>query len=542
MSFSNKAQKSRVLIVDDDMEVLQFLDDLLSSHFDVVAVNSAELGYEYACDQPFDVVLTDYRMSVINGLQLAKKISNLNPCVPIIIMTGFANHDLTLDAIRARIFDFIDKPFEDHSIIDTIERAVVSSNIEKNRQDMLKASYEQEVRLKLAHEHNMELQVALAELDQRKGQLINSERLASLGVLAAGIAHELNNPLAIIIGMTHLLKKYHNGHEDTLTKCSKIIDSGRRMQKIIDQMRNHGRRDNIDDWSKVSLKECVDDAFVLLREKIIDASVNLEFDVQEDLPKFIGHEIKIHSVLQNLIKNSIDAFEDNGIVGAEIKVSGEVLGDTILLTYTDNAGGIPKYLLDQVFDPFFTTKDTSRGTGLGLYIVEKIMREHGGKIDISVEEDMGTKFSLTFPLNKKTERQSHLPKPYLDLSGRPRLLIVEHERYLVDYLSEIFRKDWDITAHNDLRDGMLDVSQNAYDLIICDMQFPQFSGIDLLIRTREVSQETVFLLTTGRSKKDPDVMVAYEYGVNDIITKPLGDPAKFMDKINSYFRIKKNAS
>ena len=288
-------------------------------------------------------------------------------------------------------------------------------------------------------ESNKDLNTALKNLQEAQTHLVNAEKMASLGQLTAGIAHEINNPINFVASnvkplkldindLKMLLDKYseikiNNGLEEKLVEIEKLkkelnvsyllseidellngIEEGaQRTSEIIRGLKNFSRLDE-DDLKIANLNEGLDSTLTLLRSKTkgnIEIIRNYEHELEVEC--FPG---KLNQVFMNIITNAIDALHDykplNG--QGEIKITTRNLGDNVMVSIADNGPGIRGEIKDKIFDPFFTTKDVGEGTGLGLSIVYSIIESHRGDLKVESEEGKGTNFIITLPkeFSKKT--------------------------------------------------------------------------------------------------------------------------------------------
>ena len=237
----------------------------------------------------------------------------------------------------------------------------------------------------------------VTEVKEKEMRLIMSERLASLGQMASGIAHEINNPLAAIAGCAEGLQNrvLQNRYErEFFSRYLEIIqDEIKRCKTITTGMLSFVRRTS-------DMRKPVDVGAVLARTmEIVDMQgrlkeVKVVAKYGEDLPPVAGNEGELRQVFLALITNALDAMGDRGRLEVEARKS----GDRLLVTIGDSGGGISEENLPKVFDPFFTTKAEKGGTGLGLSIGRKIIMNHGGAIDVSSEEDKGTLFTVALPV------------------------------------------------------------------------------------------------------------------------------------------------
>ena len=247
-----------------------------------------------------------------------------------------------------------------------------------------------------------EMQERLHQNIAMSAQLAQASKLASVGTLASGIAHELNNPLTGIQGYTELMLLTPDRSDKDQAFLEKTKKLCARMGKTINQLRKLARDSSLDERKSFSLMEPISDTIELLGAQV--ASRGLELIVRnacspEQLTMH-GDPIQMVSVFQNLITNSCDAFGEKDIrTGGKIELMISIVqgSDDIKVVYRDNAGGIPKKILAKVFDPFFTTKPVGAGTGLGLSICRQTVLDHQGHIQLDVEEGVGTMFTIMLP-------------------------------------------------------------------------------------------------------------------------------------------------
>jgi signal transduction histidine kinase len=256
-----------------------------------------------------------------------------------------------------------------------------------------------------------ELDQANQQLRQTQDSLIRSEKLASVGQLAAGVAHEVGNPLAAISGYLELLDGGDLGEEvtaDILKRSQKEVD---RMRDIIRDLLDYSRDDAEAAVEQVNLGVCVEEAVNLVKAQPKSRSVKIVAELPDDLAQVSAVDSQVVQVLVNLFINAVDA------INADTSERDEDASITIEATYREDAAqvvlavrddgpGIPAEKLQRVFDPFFTTKDPGEGTGLGLAICLRIMRRLGGDIHVDSAEGEGTTFELIFPKQASSNQQA----------------------------------------------------------------------------------------------------------------------------------------
>jgi C4-dicarboxylate-specific signal transduction histidine kinase len=241
----------------------------------------------------------------------------------------------------------------------------------------------------------------MREKESLRHQVVHSAKLATMGTLSAGVAHELNNPLAAILGFSDIIEQVST-EARSKELAGKINRAAKRMKGITDQLRRMGRDSQARDWQDVDVNVPVRDSLVLLEGDLRKGVVEVVFELAENLPTVWGNASELQSVIQNLISNAVDAF-----IGVRdgrkkrIQVSSAAAEGGVLLRCQDNGSGMPAEVRDRIFEPFFTTKELGRGTGLGLSLVHTIIEDHKGTIKVSSEPDRGTTFEIFLPAKRE---------------------------------------------------------------------------------------------------------------------------------------------
>lgn len=244
---------------------------------------------------------------------------------------------------------------------------------------------------------NTELVHARNKLRLQEAQSQYTAKLVSLGEMAAGIAHEVNNPLTIILGSANIVKKIADqdpvDRELLKTMADKIVTTSGRITRTIKSMRSLSRIADNDPMTNVSLKEVLDMVLDVSSPHLRNHGVELRLAADFHNVEVLGREIQISQVFMNLLNNAVDATKDQNEKWIEIKTVEEK--DSVTLLISDSGPGIPKELHKKIMEPFFTTKDVNQGTGLGLSISRKIMQDHGGDLRL-LPESPKTTFQLKF--------------------------------------------------------------------------------------------------------------------------------------------------
>ena len=214
-------------------------------------------------------------------------------------------------------------------------------------------------------------------------QLVEHERLTTLGELAAGVAHEINNPLGGIMVYAHLLLEDTDPQDPRHQNIRKIVKESSRCKQIVQSLLNYARR-NEPALSAVSVNTILEEALNNMKSEPAIEGINVVPTFDDSLPKIQADASQIQEVFENILRNALDVMKDGGDL--RISTRTQAVGDTgsqVEIIFEDSGSGIPEEYIDKIFDPFFTTKGTGHGTGLGLSVSYGIVKRHHGSIDAS---------------------------------------------------------------------------------------------------------------------------------------------------------------
>jgi signal transduction histidine kinase len=320
-----------------------------------------------------------------------------------------------------------------------IARQTLEYKVEERTQELQEAHHTLEQRVE---ERTQELQIILKELQETQGQLIQTEKMSSLGQMVAGIAHEINNPVNFIYGniecadnyindLLHLVDLYQQQYpnpEYIITETIEEIDlnfiskdllnilasmkiGAERIREIVLSLRNFSRLDEAD-MKEVDIHEGIDNTLLILNHRLkSDIEVIKKYG---KLPHIDCYPAQLNQVFMNIINNAIDALLENTQQNNKqiIISTHEIENNCIKIEISDNGSGIPPEIIKKLFDPFFTTKPVGKGTGLGLSICYQIVEKHQGKIEVVSELNQGSKFIIYLPVEPKASQGEN--KPSLD--------------------------------------------------------------------------------------------------------------------------------
>ena len=336
------------------------------------------------------------------------------------------------------------------------------------------------------------LQISIREMDKdhKIGQLVRrAEKLSSLGQLIAGVAHELNNPLAVVVGYAQIMTRQGIADKRIHSNVQKILHESERAAKIVRDLLSFARPCE-PQMSVADINRLVSNVLEIREADLRALGIRLECNLARNLPKTKADLIQIEQVLTNLITNAIHAM--TGHAGSHVlTVSTEENGFRICISIADTGPGIPHEIAGKIFDPFFTTKPPGKGTGLGLSISSTIIQEHRGKIWVQSEPGKGAKFFVELPIvacEAEPEPVTTAPdRVSADTSGEPRrLLIVDDEPGIRDVLQEVLAASgYSVDTASNGAEAVDRIKSGHYDAIISDLCMPEMDGEKLYETVRD---------------------------------------------------------
>ncbi len=367
-------KKVRLLLVDDEAHFRSALARRLQKR-GLVALQATggEECLAMLASNPMDVVVMDVKMPGMSGIDVLNRIKERHLKTEIILLTGHAATQDGVEGIKSGAFDYLTKPVEFDHLLGKIIQAYDKILAEKEKQ---KAA---EYKARIEH------------------QMIATERLAALGTLAAGVAHEINNPLAIINEaagyLSLLLKKKELAdmpRKDVFEKALlKIEKSVKRARTITHQLLGDvGKRESV--LGEIDMAELVSETIQLVRKDAKDKKIALILQKANDLKTIWVDPNQVRQILINLMSNAIHATSEQG----QLSIQVDNIDGGISITVQDTGVGIPKENLEKIFEPFFSTKEPGEGTGLGLFVTKQIVENLGGSLDVVSRVGHGTRFTV----------------------------------------------------------------------------------------------------------------------------------------------------
>jgi two-component system, NtrC family, sensor kinase len=419
-----------VLIIDDSPTYLAALSqELRNQGYRVKSAPNGPDGLTELVTQRFDCVLVDLVMPYMSGFEVCRRItamrSTMEHVPAVILLTGGTNKGDLNRGLEAGADDFVAKS-SDLAVLRARVQALLRRRFfqaetrrivgELKTKEMetvraLAGRQAAEVRAALAEkleQANSDLQEANRKLKATQAQLIQNEKMASLGQLVAGIAHEINNPLAFVLNNLfivesgldslgpemepHLAELSVGKLRKARARLGEMREGLDRVKELVLDLRTFSRLDE-GEFKTVNVVEAIDAVLLLLKHRM-----NGRIPVEKhyaDSRMLYCYAGRLNQVLMNLVANAVDAIAGEGTIAITTSQTPEAF----LISVRDTGTGIPEAIRGKIFDPFFTTKPVGQGTGLGLAISYGIVQDHGGSIEVQSEEGVGTEFIVKIPLN-----------------------------------------------------------------------------------------------------------------------------------------------
>ena len=363
-----------------------------------------------------------------------------------------------------------------------------------------------------------------------EAQLVQADRLAAIGTMAAGVAHEINNPLGyVMLNLDWIARKLPEsaGDPESMQALIELLHEARRgaerVASIVRELRTFSRADG-ETRKRVNLAVVVRSAIKIAGHEIRHrARVSTSF---EAAPPVWANESRLEQVVLNLLMNAAHAMPEDGTTSNEIRVQVRPDGDAgVVLEVSDNGEGIPQEILPRIFDPFFTTKPRGVGMGLGLSICHGIVMSLGGRITVHSTPNEGTTFRVALPATDREDPEEALatedaasPSPV----PRARVLVIDDEIPIANTMRDLLGAAHDVTATTSVRDALAAVASGRdFDVIFCDLMMPGMSGIELYEELRErhpsLANRIVFMTGGAFTKRAAEFLAATE---NRRVEKP----------------------
>jgi two-component system, cell cycle sensor histidine kinase and response regulator CckA len=371
--------------------------------------------------------------------------------------------------------------------------------------------------------------------DRKKFQqeLLQSQKIQSIGTLAGGIAHDFNNILAIILIYASLLERSSESKREKILESSRaIIRAVGRGKELVRQILTFARKTDIV-FEPINVVDLIYEVLSMLKQTFPKV-VTFEESIDKDVPLVFADRAQIHQVMLNLYVNARDAMPNGGSIRTSVELQSKdqvqkrfPLADQesyICIGVTDTGEGIDKATLLRIFDPFFTTKEKGKGTGLGLAVVYGVLQSHHGFIDVESELGHGTSFRLYFPISEMSDQIEEIPGAVeiYDVGGTETILLVEDEQLLIESVFLILKsKGYKVFTAQDGKEAVevYQKHRDEIDLVLTDLGLPGITGKDVFQNLLEINADVKVVLASGFF--EPEVKSnLLEAGVKGFIQKP----------------------
>jgi two-component system cell cycle sensor histidine kinase/response regulator CckA len=516
---SSTADLLSVLVVDDDNQLLRTLRDILRHRgYAPLTAASGREGLELAgrTSPPPAVALVDLRLPDMDGTEVVRQLRALSEMTETVILTGHASVDSAVQALRQHSTDYLVKPVSPEHLLNTIERAG------------------ERVRRRRAEEALRQSEESSRKLER---ELVQAQKMESIGRLAGGIAHDFNNLLTAILGFSEMLL------EET-----SVTSSNRRDLEAIQKAASHGAsltrqllafsRRQVMELTVIDLAELVRGLEPILR-RLLGEDVETTISCDESVRKVKVDRGQLEQVVMNLSVNARDAMPEGGALAIEVKNveidesyvrqrSYAQAGPHVLISVSDTGVGMDPTTRARIFEPFFTTKEIGKGTGLGLSTVYGIIKQSNGHIEVESEPGQGTTFKVYLPAVAETSEQHIELAPSLPaVGGAEAILLVEDDPDLRELLARTLTRHGYQLVEAATGVEALEIIRNmqvSIDLLITDAVLPGLPG-PAVAREAEILRPGIRVLFVSGYTDDAMLRLGLLNENQAFLQKPFGSAA-----------------
>ena len=490
-----EAGRIRVLLVEDDEDDYVLLRDLLSaierSSFELEWAGTYEAGREAIGSGRHEVCLLDYHLGEHDGLELLAEALENGCQVPMILLTGQEDYAIDTEAMRIGAADYLVKGRIDATLL---ERSIRYAIAQKRLQERIR----------------------------------ENSRLVSVGSLAAGVAHEVSNPLAVVLGYSELLLMASGLPDSIMAYLEKVHSAAQRAAKIVKDLLSFAR---ITDAEKryLDLRSILDQALDMKSSDFKVNDIEVIDELPPDLPRTMVDEQQLIQVLLNIFNNAEqECLASQGRGQLVLRAVGS--RNWIRISISDDGPGVPAEKLNRIFDPFFTTKDVGKGTGLGLSICYGIIRQHNGDLWAENNPEKGATFHIELPIVAATEVEEEEEREVTSLPAGParspttakHLLVVDDEPHIRELLAqslELLRYTVDLAEGGE--EAWRKLQSMPYDCILLDLKMPGMSGQQLYqlieLSDKELAGKVIFITGDTVNSDTSEFIAAVR---NPVMNKP----------------------
>ena len=370
---NRREEKPHILVVDDEPNILRAMSLVLQSEFDVtVATTGNKAVKKIRKGMDFDVISLDLQMPGLSGIESLKAIKQLSPSTEVLIVTAHSDVESAKGALKLGAYDYIDKPFSNTELLASIRKGV------KRRSNTIGVEKTKE------------------QLAFIKAQLMQSEKFSAIGQLLSGVAHELNNPLATIMGFSEILLIRKCSPDETRNYLEKINESSLLCKNIVQKLLAFSRKEG-SKQEYIQVNHVIESTLELKQHDLKVDGIQVVKQLADNMPSTMANFYKLQQVFLNIINNAHQAMKIDAKTGT-LTVKSAFDEQVLRIDFLDTGPGIPEKNLQKIFEPLFTTKKKGEGTGLGLSICCEIIKEHKGNIFVANDQGKGACFAIEIPI------------------------------------------------------------------------------------------------------------------------------------------------
>jgi len=489
------SRRRRILVIEDDDELREAMQETLAlrGHEVVGAANGRDALQQMRFARP-DLVILDLMLPVMDGWQFRAELKR-DPSLaetPVVVISG--NDSATAAAVDADLY--MTKPIDPRALLHAIE-------------DVLRGR----------------------ERQQQPARIAQAERLAALGTLAAGMAHEINNPLTyVLLNLDCAMRALeHLAHDDNRAGVAEVerlvqgaMEGAERIRGITSGIRAFSRAEDVR-RVPLDVRSVLDSALRMVMHEIRHRARLSK--VYREVPLVMASEGRLGQVFLNLLTNAVQAMPEEESTAHELRLVTSTDEDgNAVIEVSDTGCGIPPHLLGRIFEPFFTTKPIGHGTGLGLSISHGIVQTLGGSILVDSQVGKGSRFRVVIPGHRRAAVSEAIERgSAMATAPRRRVLVVDDDRGVCEALKAALSPEHDVVLAESSHQALAAVDGGGrFDLILCDVHMPEVSGIGLYQQLRAINEELasrVIFMTAGTfTQRGRDFLAAVD---RPLLEKPL---------------------
>ena len=381
-----------VVVIDDDRNILELTSLILSKNgFQPYTATRAQEGFDLIARHSPALVLLDYMMPEMDGLSALQWIKSHFPDTYVVMFTGKGSEEVAVELMKNGASEYILKPFNNRNLVERLRNVLRIREIELHNREL---KNQQEHLLFEIEQWNLELQKRVREkseaLQNAHEEIVQSEKLAAMGYLSAGMAHEIRNPLNSIALFIQLMRQTTT-EPDQLEYQAKILKEVDRIDSIIRKLLDASRRTRVIS-SNVQINQVIDNAIEAFSPQIETRKIQVDRQYHSIPSPITADPTELEQIFTNLFLNAMDAMSRGGRLVIEVYEK----NGRVIVRVGDSGNGIAEDVLPSIFEPFFSTK--SRGTGMGLPVAQRIARMYEGSMEVESSSSNGTVFRLEFPV------------------------------------------------------------------------------------------------------------------------------------------------